>query len=109
MSGMGRFEHGGDIYAHEGVLDFSANVNPLGMPPVAVRALRESVPEFSAYPDPACRALTDALCAAEGVAPGQVVCTAGASDLIVRVFAVVQPKRALVCAPCYSGYEQALE
>lgn len=109
MSGMGRFEHGGDIYAHEGVLDFSANINPLGMPPAAVRALRESVPEFSAYPDPACRALTDALCAAEGVAPGQLVCTAGASDLIARVCAVVRPRKALVCAPCYSGYEQALE
>ena len=109
MSGMSRFEHGGDIYAHEGVLDFSANVNPLGMPPTAVRALRESVSEFSAYPDPSCRALTDALCAAEGVASGQLVCTAGASDLIARVCAVVRPKKALVCAPCYSGYEQALE
>lgn len=109
MSGMGRFEHGGDIYAHEGVLDFSANVNPLGMPPAAVRALRESVSEFSSYPDPSCRALTDALCAAEGVASGQLVCTAGASDLIARVCAVVRPKKALVCAPCYSGYEQALE
>ena len=34
-----RFEHGGDIYTHKGVLDFSASINPLGMPPASVEAM----------------------------------------------------------------------
>ena len=58
---MARFDHGGDIYAHEGVVDFSANINPLGMPAAAQRAIVEHVGDFEAYPDVECRALRRAL------------------------------------------------
>lgn len=29
---MERFEHGGDIYSRQIAYDFSANINPLGLP-----------------------------------------------------------------------------
>ncbi len=86
--GMGRFEHGGDVYAHPGVLDFSASVSPLGMPASARGALVRQVDSFERYPDPYCRDLRTAIARHEGVPESFVVCTAG--------------------APCYSGYEQAL-
>ena len=106
---MGRFEHGGDVYAHEGAVDFSASLNPLGMPPAVVAALRDGAGRFDAYPDPECRELRAAIAAAEGVSAGQVLCTAGATDLMSRVCLALRPERALVTAPCFSGYEQALE
>lgn len=105
---MGRFDHGGDTYGHPGVVDFSANVNPLGMPQAAREVLAGSVDAYAAYPDPACRDLTRALAARAGVDPGWVLCTAGATDLMSRVCQALRPRRALVLAPCYGGYEQAL-
>lgn len=106
---MKRFEHGGNVYAYDGCVDFSANVNPLGMPQVAQDVLRNNIDAFARYPDPACIELTGALAAFEEVPRSWVLACAGASDAFARVCSVVRPRRALVCAPCYSGYEQALE
>ena len=106
---MERFEHGGDIYSHAGVVDFSANINPLGMPPAAREAIVAHMREFEAYPDTECRELRRALARAEGVDARAIVCTAGASDMFQRLCAVLHPKAALVTAPCFSGYEEALE
>ena len=48
---MERFEHGGDIYTHKGVVDFSASINPLGMPTAAVEAIKDQAACFDVYPD----------------------------------------------------------
>ena len=104
-----RFEHGGDIYTHKGVLDFSASINPLGMPPASVEAIREHAAHFDVYPDREYRELRAALAEHEGVRPEQVICTAGASDLFQRLCFAVRPQAAMVTAPCFSGYEEALE
>ena len=106
---MKRFEHGGDIYAHPGVIDFSANINPLGMPAAVVDALKDSVLSFDAYPDHECRELREAIARAEGTVAEHVLCTAGASDLMQRICLALRPRRALVTAPCFSGYEESLE
>jgi threonine-phosphate decarboxylase len=105
---MGRFEHGGGAWSHPGCTDFSANVNPLGMPAAAREALVRSVDSFAAYPDPDCVELRRAIAGFEGVDAAWVLPTAGASDLMARVCRALRPRRALVEAPCYSGYEQAL-
>lgn len=104
-----RFEHGGDIYTHPGLIDFSASLNPLGMPASAAEAFRACVSACEAYPDPYCRELTQALGAFEGLDEGWVLPCAGATDAITRLCQVLRPERAFVCAPCYRGYEEALE
>ena len=110
---MGRFEHGADVYAEDGtrceLLDFSASINPLGMPPASVEAIREHAAHFDVYPDREYRELRAALAEHEGVRPEQVICTAGASDLFQRLCFAVRPQAAMVTAPCFSGYEEALE
>lgn len=106
---MERFEHGGDVAAHPGVLDFSASLNPLGIPASAREALVAQVDACASYPDPACRALTEALAGFEGVNSGMVLPCAGATDAIWRLCQALRPRRVLVCDPCYSGYEQAAE
>ena len=105
---MERFEHGGDVWARPGALDFSASLNPLGMPGRAVEALRASVRLFERYPDPHCRELERALAAFERVDSAWVLACAGATDAIGRLCGLRRGGRALVCAPAYLGYEQAL-
>lgn len=106
---MERFEHGGQWFAHPDALDFSANLNPLGMPAPVVEALREHAENFSRYPDPRSVELTHAIAAFEGADAGHVLACAGATDAFWRLCAVRRPRHALVVDPCYSGYEQALE
>jgi threonine-phosphate decarboxylase len=102
------YEHGGDVYGRPGVtLDFSVNINPLGMPEGARRALLSHFEEFEHYPDPQCRALTAAIAQAHGVEPGMVLCGAGASDLLLRLCMHLKPRRALTMAPAFSEYERS--
>lgn len=105
--------HGGDWegYRREygGMpLDFSANVSPLGMPDTVRRAAADALADAWRYPDPLCRQLRDALAACHGVDAGQIVCGAGAADLIFRLVLARRPRRALVTAPTFAEYEQAL-
>ena len=43
--------HGGDIYRNRVKMDFSVNVNPLGIPEAVKKALNEAVEHSSQYPD----------------------------------------------------------
>lgn len=106
--------HGGDWSSYEreygaSPLDFSANVSPLGVPEGARRAMERAAGEADRYPDPDCRALRAAIAAHEGVAAEQVLCGAGAGDLIFRAVLAARPRRALVTAPCFGEYETAIE
>lgn len=52
--GMNRREdyvHGGDVYRTRVELDYSVNINPLGMPPAALQAAKRGVELSTAYPD----------------------------------------------------------
>lgn len=106
-------EHGGDWAAYRSVygalpLDFSANLNPFGMPEAVGRAAAEALAGPPRYPDPRCRALRAAIAAAEHVDEGWCLCGAGAADLIYRAVLAGKPRRALVTAPSFSEYERAL-
>lgn len=105
--------HGGDwagFAAEYGSLplDFSANISPLGVPQGVKAALAGAAGAVDRYPDPLCRALCDAIAAAEGVPPQAVLCGNGAADLIFRAVLAKRPRKALVTAPTFAEYENAL-
>jgi len=105
--------HGGDVYSYENEhkvrpLDFSVNINPLGMPKGVKKVLRDSVELFSSYPDMHCTRLREALSAYEKVPPEYLACGNGAADLIYRLVAAEKPEHALLLAPTFSEYELAL-
>lgn len=101
-------EHGGDVFEREIVYDFSANLNPLGMPERVKNALQKSISEWEKYPDPFCRSLVKKLSERENFAPENIVCGNGAADLIFRIVQAVKPTKAVVCAPSFSEYSKAL-
>ena len=102
------YSHGGDIWNHPAAVDFSANLHPLGMPPEVAEALRASVEEAVNYPDPFCTQLRRAIAHGQGVEAEEVICGAGAADLIYRLCLTLRPQNALVTAPTFSEYAQAL-
>lgn len=110
--------HGGDIYSARellgklanppAILDFSANINPLGLPEAVKQAIRDSAGTFDIYPDPLCRELVSALSVHEEVPREWILCGNGAADVIYRTVYAVRPKKAMVLAPTFAEYEEAL-
>lgn len=110
---MVKLVHGGDIYSAreriEGeIIDFSANINPLGLPDSVKKALIESMDAFSCYPDPLCRELVCKIAELEQVSKENVLCANGAADLIFRISWAMRPRNALIAVPTFAEYEQAL-
>ncbi|MFV0529259.1 MAG: threonine-phosphate decarboxylase CobD [Lachnospiraceae bacterium] len=101
--------HGGDIYKYQGVLDFSTNCNPLGLPQRVKEKIVESIESLHQYPEVGYPALKEALAVYEGVPSESVICGNGAAELLFSLCLAVKPKRALLLAPSFAEYEQALE
>jgi len=105
--------HGGDWAGFEEKygalpLDFSASTTPLPMPDGIREAVISSLDRADRYPDPLCRALTAALGERHDLPPEHILCGAGAADLLFRLVLARKPRRALIVAPTFSGYGEAL-
>lgn len=100
--------HGGDIYRHKGVIDFSSNMNPLGTPEGVIRAAQDAVNRIGCYPDVFQKDLIDAIAEYERVPAGSVICGNGAAELIFMFAQAAKPRKALILAPTFAEYEQAL-
>lgn len=101
-------QHGGDIYRFPAALDFSVNINPLGMPEAVRDAAMRAVAESGKYPDTRCRRLCRALAEQLNVPENMVLCGNGAVDLIYRFCLALRPKTAWILTPAFSEYEAAL-
>lgn len=100
--------HGGNIYGNEIEYDFSVNLNPLGPPKSVQDALVAALNHVEEYPDPEYRELRRGLANYWQLAEEQIVPGNGASELIPGIIRTLSPKTCMVTAPCYSGYETAL-
>lgn len=101
-------EHGGDIYSHPAVLDFSTNINPAAMPDSIEAAAVSGIQRSESYPDPDCMELRRAISAYYKVPYSNIICANGAVSLIYSIAAAVRPKNAVLIAPSFSEYENAL-
>ncbi len=108
MNGIEKHQHGGDVYRYKGCIDFSSNCNPLGTPQGVVRAAAESAARMADYPDVRCQELTDALAVYEKVDPAMIYLGNGAAEVIFSLCLAVKPQKALLLAPTFAEYEQAL-
>lgn len=102
---MKKYQHGGNTNIK---YDFSANINPLGMPENVKKILTENVEKFSFYPDPNCTDVIKAISDFENIPEKNILCGNGAADLIYRIVSAVSPCKALLFAPSFSEYEKAL-
>lgn len=100
--------HGGDVYRYPDVLDFSANINPLGTPPSVIEAAAESLKQIRNYPDVRQECLIRALSRYEQVPENYIICGNGAAELIFSLVWTLRPQKALLAAPTFAEYSQAL-
>ena len=107
--------HGGDIYGasrrtgipEERIIDFSASVNPLGLPFSAAQAIREAIGRLYHYPEPFSDVLTRSVADHLSIDPESVICGNGSTELIYLIPRALKPARVLIPAPTFTEYEKA--
>lgn len=102
--GSVRFESGGEDF-----LDFSANINPMGIPDGVAEAIKREIASCRFYPDGDATALRESIAEFEQVSPDWIFCGNGASDIIFRLPLCVRPKNGLVICPTFCDYERAFK
>lgn len=101
--------HGGNVYDYNKIVyDFSANVNPLGMPESVVDVVKNQVEKACVYPDIQGRDLRKQIAVHDGVAFPHIVLGNGVGELIYGLCNALRPERCLVLAPTFSEYEAAI-
>ncbi len=108
--------HGGNVYHAARLLcrdasdlcDFSASINPLGVPPAARRVLQTAINKVQHYPDPEGLALVQAIAARHRIAPENVLLGNGTVELIYAIPTALNIRRGLIIGPTFSEYERSL-
>lgn len=109
--------HGGNIFqfAHEQriepyeVIDFSANINPLGPSQRGLAALEAQLRYISHYPDATNDDVLNTIADTYGMNKNQIVVGNGAAELLYAICRLPGYTGAFVPAPGFSEYKEALE
>lgn len=105
--------HGGNIYRFERegkeVLDFSSNINPLGVPQKFTDIAKENFDKLTNYPDPYYIELREKIGEHNSVTKENIIVGNGATEILFLYMRAVKPKKVLVLAPCFAEYERALK
>ncbi|MDD7114302.1 MAG: histidinol-phosphate transaminase [Lachnospiraceae bacterium] len=108
--------HGGNIYKkakelgmdENKILDYSANISPLGLPEHIRNAIIAAIDGTINYPDPECTELRKAISKEDGVEPQCISCGNGGADMLYRLAFGLKPKKVLLPVPAFVEYEEAM-
>lgn len=106
------YEHGGNIYditktgdvEIQNLLDFSANINPLGAPDWLRSCISSNLDSILHYPDPSASGLKKIIAEKYGVPIRNVLVANGSTELLYQLPGVLHSKRAVIPTPCYVDY-----
>lgn len=112
---MASFGHGGNAKEisrknkidYDKILDFSANINPLGMPTSVKKAIIEGLDEVEKYPDITYFELKCAIGEFENINKENLILGNGAAEVLFNVVRGIDPNNTLILAPTFSEYEEA--
>ncbi len=107
-----RFSHGGNLYEikrkyKKEVIDFSANINPLGLPQSVKRTIYKNFDKILHYPDSKASNITPKIAKYWGINKQNILVSNGSTELIYLIMSCFKPKTTLIPAPTFSEYERA--
>lgn len=104
----GNIQEAMEIFGVKRLVDFSANVNPLGLSSIALRAVEKACSSIKQYPDCECRKLKDAIASFHKTSSKNVVVGNGSTELIHIISSLGELKTFLIPSPTFIGYESAV-
>lgn len=110
-------QHGGDLDAIERIykiprneiIDFSGNINPLGIPESVKIAIKDNAELVCTYPDVSYKRLRTAIGSYTGVDPDNLIVGNGSTELISLFIKAISPKKSIIISPAYSEYQRELK
>lgn len=106
--------HGGNIYkfqreGKDNILDYSSNINPLGVPKKFIDIAKENFDKLINYPDPCYIELRKKIAEFNSINIDNIIVGNGATEILFLYTRALKPKKVLVLAPCFAEYERALK
>jgi len=109
--------HGGNIRAMaeavglqaDDILDFSANVNPLGFPEWLPSIVDRHLEAITRYPDSDCVSLVETVAARYGVEKEDVIVGNGSTEILYELPQAIAADRVVIAVPAYIDYRRAAE
>ena len=104
--------HGGNIYETERkhkkqIIDFSANINPLGLPPRTKKVIYDNLDKILHYPDHKARNCTKKIARYWEIPEENILVGNGSIEFIYLVVSTFNPKTTFIPVPTFSEYERA--
>jgi len=104
--------HGGNVYRaakelnvpHNEILDFSANINPLGFPKVVESIILNHIKDLAHYPDVEQLELKKAAAKYYGTGLENIMPGNGSVELIHIVLEALRPSKVIIPSPTFSEY-----
>ncbi len=90
------------------ILDFSASINPLGIPQAVLAAARDALAEAVHYPEIDAASLRGDLADFHRLPADRLLTGSGSTELLYLFPRVLRPRRALLVTPAFSEYARAL-
>lgn len=108
------FSHGGNIYEIERkynkeVIDFSANINPLGLSREVKESICKNLDRILHYPPSNTPDLIKKIADYWEISKKNILLGNGSAELIYLIVTTFNPKTALIPAPTFSEYERAVK
>lgn len=91
------------------ILDFSANINPLGLPDWFRPLISAQIGSVAHYPDPDCTGLVESIAVRYGVQKEEIVAGNGSTEILHLLPRVLPARRAVIPVPSYVDYALAAE
>ncbi|OEG63220.1 MAG: threonine-phosphate decarboxylase [Halanaerobium sp. MDAL1] len=91
------------------IIDFSANINFMGPPPLILEAISSNVKKIENYPEINSKNLKKLIAEKHRLTADQVTVANGAAEMIYQLNKVLQPGQVLVIDPTFSEYQLAAE
>lgn len=90
------------------IIDFSANINPLGLNENIKSAMIKAINKIIKYPDITYFDLKNSIREFENINSENIILGNGAAEVIFNIIRALTPKKALLPAPTFSEYEEAI-
>ena len=110
-------QHGGNITSicstyglnPENILDFSANINPLGFPRGIEKAVTSNIKAILHYPDPNCSELRKLLAEKHHCEETNIIIGNGSTELFYLIPRAISAKRGFLFQPTFTEFAKALK
>ena len=114
---MANLGHGGNIkeierkfgIKYNKIIDFSSNINPLGVSKQVKKAIIDSMDDINKYPDISYMDLKKSIAQYEEIDKSYLMLGNGAAEVLFNILKALNPKKVLIPSPTFSEYKECAD